>query len=229
MSKAGRVQVYIDLGSQPSRAVLWVCRLLAVPHDLHLLRLDKGETRTPEYLAIHPLGKVPAVTFNDRAMIESTAILIWLCQKFGGDRLYPSNADEQFGINSYLAWHPEFRNGCAGFFAGIIMRSVASKKKAEPATEERLRTGLDKALGMLETYWLANESPFLAGSKNVTIADIQAINELNQVTPFLPTCLDKYPSVRQWVGRMEQIQGYAEMMQGYDKVASLLKNRHAKL
>ena len=223
-----RVQAYLDLGSQPSRAVLWACRLLSVPYDVHILRLDKGQTRTPEYKAIHPLGKVPAITFEDRPMIESSAILIWLCEKFGGEKLYPVDADAQFGINSYLAWHSEFRNGCAGYFAGIIMNSVAKGQKADQEKEARLLQGLDKVLSMLESYWLVS-GPFLSGSNTVTIADIQCVNELNQVTPFLPTCLDKYPSIRQWVARMEQVEGYAEMMQGYDKVAALLKNRHSKL
>jgi hypothetical protein len=42
------VKLFVDLGSQPSRAVHWLLLLLKAPFELKTLRLDKGETRTPE-------------------------------------------------------------------------------------------------------------------------------------------------------------------------------------
>ena len=222
-----KVHVYLDLGSQPSRTVLWLCRLLKVPHELHVLRLDKGDSKTPDYLKIHPMGKVPAIVYEDRPMIESSAICIWLCQKFGGEKYFPRSPDAQFPVNSYLGWHNTFRGGCAGFFGGAIMRPVAAGKKLEAERVARLEKNLDDVLRLLENVWL-NGKPYICGD-NVTLADLQAINELNQVLPFHSTCLSKYPQIRNWVSRMELYPGYNEMMEGWNKVAKLLTGRHSKL
>ncbi len=41
--------------------VRWMLEELGVPYELHRLDLASGEHRTPEYLAVHPLGRVPAL------------------------------------------------------------------------------------------------------------------------------------------------------------------------
>lgn len=222
-----RVQLYLDLGSQPSRSVWWLCKLLDVPHDLHVLRLDKGDTRTPEYARIHPQGRVPAVVYDDKPLIESSAIMIWMCQRFGGGRFYPSDPDAQQGINAYLAWHSEFRNAAAGLFATTVMRAVMKGQSSPPETVAKLEKRLHGALHQLESYWLGGQ-PFIRHDR-VSIADLQCVNELNQVLPFYPAVVDDFPAVRAWVARMEAVPYYQDMMVGWKKVAQLLANRRAKL
>jgi hypothetical protein len=47
----------------PSRSsiVRWMLEELGEPYDIHLVSFKNGETRAPEYLAINPMGKVPAL------------------------------------------------------------------------------------------------------------------------------------------------------------------------
>lgn len=227
---ASRVQLYVDLGSQPSRAVLWLTKLLSIPTDVHALRLDKGDTRTEEFLKkIHPQGRVPAVVYEGESFIESSAIMMFLCDKFeGGERFYPKDLKRRFHVNSYLCWHHEFRAGAAGYFAGIIMGPVVSNKAVPEDRIKKAEMNLDKVLGQLERYWL-NGSLYIGGATSPTIADLQCINELNQVVPFYPACVDKYPHVQAWVSRMEAVPHYTEMITGWKKVVGLLKGKYAKL
>ena len=61
------------------------------PYEAIRIDLSKGEQRTPEYLRIHPLGRVPVLLFEDgEPLAENTAILPYLGKRFGlwptGDR-----------------------------------------------------------------------------------------------------------------------------------------------
>ena len=50
----------------PSRSsiVHWMLEEVGEPYDLHVLSMKKGENRAPEYLAVNPMGKVPAIKHN---------------------------------------------------------------------------------------------------------------------------------------------------------------------
>src|SRR3989449_9920367 len=66
---------------------------LGLPYEVHPLNLRKREQRTPEYLAINPNGRIPAIVYRDAdhfAVFESGAILIYLAEITG--RLMPSDA-----------------------------------------------------------------------------------------------------------------------------------------
>jgi glutathione S-transferase len=54
---------------------------LDVPHQLALKDMDNGDLQTPDYLAIHPFGKIPAMETPDGPMFETGAILLYLAEK----------------------------------------------------------------------------------------------------------------------------------------------------
>lgn len=51
------LKLFIDYASQPSRAVLWLCLANRIPHEVHQVRILKGEQLAPEFAAINPLQK----------------------------------------------------------------------------------------------------------------------------------------------------------------------------
>jgi len=57
---------------------------LGVGYRAVFLDLDAGELKTPDHLARHPLGLVPALETPDGTMIETAAILLWLADRHGG-------------------------------------------------------------------------------------------------------------------------------------------------
>lgn len=80
-------------GTPPTRAtrVLWVLRELQVECEVVFLSLLRGDHRQPEYLAINPAARVPALQDGDLVLTESVAICLYLCEKYGG--LIPSRAE----------------------------------------------------------------------------------------------------------------------------------------
>jgi glutathione S-transferase len=75
---------------------------LGVPFDLHVLNFKLGEQRQPDYLAINPLGKVPAIKHGDAVVTELGAIFLYLADAFPNAGLAPAIGDPLRG--PYLRW-----------------------------------------------------------------------------------------------------------------------------
>ena len=67
----------------PSRSSItrWMLEETGEPYDIHLLSLSKGDNRTPEYLAVNPIGKVPALKHGDTVITEAAAICAYLADE----------------------------------------------------------------------------------------------------------------------------------------------------
>lgn len=75
---------------------------LKAPYTLNVLDFKKGEQRQPAYLAINPMGKVPAITHGDALITEQGAIFIYLADLFPAAKLAPALTDPLRG--PYLRW-----------------------------------------------------------------------------------------------------------------------------
>lgn len=79
----------IDLYTAPTpngRKVSIALEEMGLPYTVHAVDLASGEQKTPEFLAINPNGRIPAVvdrSAGDFALFESGAILLWLAEKSG--------------------------------------------------------------------------------------------------------------------------------------------------
>jgi glutathione S-transferase len=75
---------------------------LGAPHQTHILNMTAGEQRQPAYLAINPMGKVPAIRHGDALVTEQAAIFIYLADLFPAAGLAPAISDPLRG--PYLRW-----------------------------------------------------------------------------------------------------------------------------
>ena len=76
---------------------------LALPYSLKVLDLSKGEQKTPQFLAICPNGRIPAIVDRDAddfAVFESGACLVYLAEKTG--KLLPSDAKGRSRVMQWL-------------------------------------------------------------------------------------------------------------------------------
>ena len=75
--------------ASPSRSsvVLWMLEEIGEPYDIHLLSLQMEENRKPDYLAINPMGKVPALRHGDTVITELAAICTYLADAFPDKKL----------------------------------------------------------------------------------------------------------------------------------------------
>ena len=72
-----------------SERVRWALDELGLDYGIERLDLFKGEGNRADYLAIHPLGQLPALLVDGQAMFESGAIVQWLAEAMPGSRLVP--------------------------------------------------------------------------------------------------------------------------------------------
>jgi glutathione S-transferase len=72
------LQIYGDRMSQPSRALLIFARANNIQHEEKTTRIINNEHQTPEFLAINPMGQVPAMVDDGFKLFESHAILRYL-------------------------------------------------------------------------------------------------------------------------------------------------------
>ncbi len=87
------MQLYIHPASPNARRARIAARLCNVEVDETVVDLAKGETRTPEYLALNPMGKVPTLVKDDGgALLESHAIAHYLAS---GTRALPQGQLDQ--------------------------------------------------------------------------------------------------------------------------------------
>jgi glutathione S-transferase len=85
-----------------SSGVLTLLEELGADFDLHVLNMKKSEQLTPAYLAINPMGKVPAVKHGGALITEQVAIFLYLADLYAEAALAPQVGDPLRG--PYLRW-----------------------------------------------------------------------------------------------------------------------------
>lgn len=153
---------------------------LGVPFDMVALDLKAGEQRTPEYLAINPMGKVPAIRHEGALVTEQPAILMYLADLYPEKNLAPSIADPLRG--EYLRWMV-FYGSC--FEPAILDLS----QKRSPAPQVQCGYGdYDSVMQVIAAQ--LEQGPWLMGER-FTAADVLWGGALNygmlfKLVPELP-------------------------------------------
>ena len=82
--------------------VAWLLEELGLEYELERFQLGDRAMREPEYLAVHPLGRVPALEDGDVMLFESGAIVQYLLARYGEGRFNP--APDSPAFPAYLQW-----------------------------------------------------------------------------------------------------------------------------
>jgi glutathione S-transferase len=93
--------LYYVPGTRASRA-RWMLEELEVPYAIERVDVKAGANKLPAYLAVHPLGHVPALRDDDVTMFESGAIVAYLADKFPEKGLAPATGAPERA--AYLQW-----------------------------------------------------------------------------------------------------------------------------
>lgn len=145
-----------------STGTLILLEELGAPYALHALDMEAGEQRQPAYLAINPMGKVPAIIADGVLVTEQIAIFIYLADRFAQAGLAPALDSPLRG--SYLRW--------LAFYAGCFEPAISDRalKREAPDAQRMLPYGdYDTTLNTLLAQ-LA-QGPYLLGD-TFTAADV---------------------------------------------------------
>ena len=177
--------------------------LLGLPYERVPVALDTGMQHSPEFRRLNPRGQIPVlVTDEGVAVWDSTAILVYLAQRYGGGRWLPLDPLAMAGVMQWLALEQnEGRYGTAR--TRVIALGIKSTLGQTGSLDESRRLA-EIAFATLEERltnhsWLAADHP--------TIADI-ACYPYTTLYPESGFSLDAYPAIRAWFARLEARPGY---------------------
>ena len=97
--------------------VIWMLEEIGVPYELHHVDIMKGGQKSPEMLALNPMGKLPVLTDGDAVVTESAAIALYLADRYSYGDLAPRVDDPARA--AYLRW---------SFFAPSVIEPGAMAK-----------------------------------------------------------------------------------------------------
>jgi glutathione S-transferase len=169
---------------------------LGVPHDLVEVDILKGETHTPEFLAMNPSGHVPLLEVAPgRYLPESNAILWYLAEN---SALLPVDPVERATTLQWMFFeqHALEPNLGAAWFWLVLVRG--GRELQQHAVEEWLEEGY-RALGVMEKHLAGH--PFFAGDR-YSIADI-ALYAYTHLADRCDFDLARFPAIRDWLERVE--------------------------
>jgi len=194
------------------RMVHWMLEEIGAPYRPHLYDLFAGEHKRPEFLAINPLGKVPAIVHRDAVITEVAAIITYLADAFPAAKLAPPIGDSQRG--PYLRWI---------FFAAATLEPaiIDHVTKRQPPTERPLALSYGSVQAVTDTLQQALcRSPYLLGER-FSAADLyvgaqigfgvgsECLEPLPEFQAYLTRVTDRPANKRfeaqaaQWVADME--------------------------
>jgi glutathione S-transferase len=132
------------------------------PFEPKLVKLHKGENRTPEYLAMNPNAQVPVLVVDGKVLTQIVAICDYLDRRFPQAGLLPTEIWARAQALSQLAWmnntvHPTFNQV---FMPDRYAESEAARNEVRHGAIERYRPCLERIQG-----WIANAAPYWFGSR----------------------------------------------------------------
>ena len=176
----------------PSRSsiALWMLEEIGEPYDIKLVKLSEGDNLKPDYLAINPMGKVPALKHGDAVITESAAICTYLADEFPHAKLNVPIGDPRRGVD--LTW----------LFFGPSCIEPAIMDRAFPRKEEARRSAL--GYGDVDTVMevvtkAVAKGPYIMGEQ-FTAADVVIGSGLRWGMMF--KLLPERPEFTAYVGRL---------------------------
>jgi glutathione S-transferase/GST-like protein len=169
---------------------------MGLPYAVHAVELKSGAQKRPEFLALNPNGRIPAIVdrgLDDFVVFESGAILIYLAEKTG--QLLPRDAKGRSRVLQWLMW----QMGGLGPMHGQANVFVRYFPEKIPSVIERYQNETRRLLGVMDGQLAQHE--FLAG--DYSIADIACWPWVAQVE-WAELSLAGLPNVQRWFDALAQ-------------------------
>lgn len=207
MASRRPLQIYVDLLSQPCRALHIFLNVNNIPHTLKTVALRKGENRTKDFTKLNPMQKVPVMDDDGFVLTESDAILKYLAIKYHvPDHWYPRQPERRAKVDEYTAWHHTYtRPHASKVFILEVLLPHMTGQASEQVRVERALSELSGTLDKLQDMFLKRQ-PFLCGD-DITLADLLAVCELTQPQGGGRDVLQDHPQLQRWMGRVRSALG----------------------
>ncbi|WP_407682355.1 glutathione S-transferase family protein [Pseudocalidococcus azoricus] len=183
------IQLY---GGQQTRAAIvrWYLEELGIPYEFVVMDMKAGAHKQPDFLAINPMGKVPALVDGEVKLWESGAILLYL-------------ADSQEKM-------PEDAGARGQVYQWVLF---ANSTLPQAMTGEAKETQLPKLLTALDAALTGKE--FLVGD-TLTVADVAMASILSYAQMLFQIDFSPYSAVQSYLGGMTERSAFRKGIMGQD-------------
>lgn len=140
--------------------IVWLFEELGLPYELETYKLGDPSMRAPDYLKVHPMGRVPVLLDEDVKIFESGAIIQYVLTKYGNGKFIPDSASPDFA--TYLQWFHYAEGMIMPQVNIIVVESIFLPE------DRRNKVNLERATKLLSRMLIAveqglEERDFLAG------------------------------------------------------------------
>ncbi len=162
------------------------------------VNFSKGDNRSPEYLAMNPMGKAPTLHDGEFVLWESAAILCYLAQTNADGKLWPKDPR---AVADTLRWM--FFGSChldPYFTTFMVERFIKPRRGAQP-DEERVRVAeewVGRFVAILDGHLSTHEYV----TRQFGLGDI-VLGCTLELSPLVKYDLAPYPNVRRWLERLQ--------------------------
>ncbi|WP_443970628.1 glutathione S-transferase family protein [Sphingobium sp. CR28] len=189
----------------------WMLHEVGAPYDQHILSYEDG-MKSADYLAINPMGKVPAIVHKGKVVTECAAICAYLADAFPQAGLAPATEDRA----DYYRW--------LFFAAGPVEAAVTNRAAGFDPTAEQGRMfgygSYDRAIGTLDAALSASD--YICGSR-FTAADVYIGAQVTWGTMF--GTIHKTPAFERYVERVTSRPAYKAAKAIDDALIAAMKSQ----
>ncbi|XP_054852755.1 glutathione S-transferase theta-1-like [Eublepharis macularius] len=220
------LELYLDLLSQPCRAVYIFAKKNNIPFMVKNIEMLKGQQFSEEINKVNILRKVPVLKDGDYTLEESTAILLYLSRKYNTpSHWYPPDMKKRGRVDEYLAWQLSTIRPSASKI--LWLKVVIPLFLGQQIPPEKLQDAIEdltNSMRKLEEKFL-QDKPFIVGAE-ISLADLVAIVELMQPLGAGWDIFESHPKLLEWRRRVEAAVGKDLFMEAHGRIlnASELKN-----
>jgi glutathione S-transferase len=200
------LKIYATPLSANGRKVLAVSRYLGLEAEIHEVNVYRGEGRSPEYLAINPSGKIPTLIDGEFVLSESNAILLYLAEAHGANRLWSGDPRQRARIVQWLFWESaHWQPTLIAILSELVGHRLLPERIPKPPHSPDWSSALVRPV--LETLEAAlSAGAFLTGAEP-TIADF-AVAGMASYFRAAAFPFQRFPQIANWYARIESFESW---------------------
>ncbi len=196
------MKLHIVPGSPNSRKVEAVVSHLGLRLEVQEHNLFAGDLRKPSYLAINANARVPTLEDGNFVLWESNAIMQYLADKAGDERLFPREPQARADVIRWQFWELTHFNRD---FGALAFETVAKARRGLPpdsALVTLARAGLARSAPVIDAH--VAERRYLVGD-HVTLADY-AVVPLESYRSLVPFDWSPYPHLNKYLDAVSRLE-----------------------
>jgi glutathione S-transferase len=195
------------------RIAHWMLEETGAPYRVELLDFEKGEHKSPTYLALNPMGKIPTVVHRETVVTEAAAICAYLADAFPARKLAPALDDPARG--TYYRW--------LFFGAGCVEPAVMDRMLSRPAAERTSAMGYGTYADTVAALERAiTPGPFILGDR-FTAADVYISSQIG--FGMMTKSIEPRPAFAAYVQRNSERPAFQRFLVQSEEYAKQLKAR----